>query len=234
MSIITDNYLTEDMEKTLRNYAVLLGKCNERARLTGPSDPEILYAEHIADALPGLPYLPAEGSFVDVGTGGGLPGMVWGICRPDLKGTLLDSIGRKSKLVEEMAIALGCSNIDVVNMRSEDFARTHRERFDVATARAVAHACILAEYLSPLVKPGGRLIAFKGPGAAEEVRIPPAKWNVLGLSKPALHPYRTAGKDRFLVIWEKVSRISRQYPRNPGLAEKKPWCGLPEKEPMNP
>lgn len=224
------NEIPDEIKIKLRLYAELLAQANERARLTGSSDPEILYAEHFADAIQALPALPKDGSgktFIDVGTGGGLPGLVWGICRPDLSGTLLDSIAKKSALTEEIARKLGCGNIAVVNARSEDFAKENRERFDVATARAVAHACVLAEYLSPLVRVGGKIIAFKGKSVDEELAIPPGKWRVLGLSAPTAQPYSIAGKERCLVIWEKIKPCPAHYPRRPGLAEKKPWCRLP-------
>lgn len=224
------NEISEEIQIKLRDYAALLGQANERARLTGSSDPEVLYEEHIADALQALSILPKDGKgkrFIDVGTGGGLPGLVWGICRPDLSGTLLDSIGKKSALTAELAQKLGCGNIVVVNARSEDFAEKNRERFDIATARAVAHACILAEYLSPLVKVGGKIIAFKGKSVKEELAIPPSKWRILGLSAPTTQPYTIAGKERCLVIWEKNRPCPAHYPRRPGMAEKKPWCRLP-------
>lgn len=220
---IIDFKLTEDAGQKLRRYAELLAEANSRARLTGSSDPDVLYKEHISDALVAMPWLPESGSFIDVGTGGGLPGLVWGICRPDLRGTLLDSIGKKCLLLRQIATELGCSNIETVNMRSEDFAKNNREMFDIATARAVAHACILAEYLAPLVKKGGRIITFKGQGAADEIRIPDSKWNQLGLTPPSLHPYSIVGKDRNLLIWEKQTHTPKQYPRTPGMAEKKPW-----------
>lgn len=222
--------ISRETQARLRQYAALLGRANERARLTGPSDPAALYDEHIADALSALPLLPegAGKKFVDVGTGGGLPGLVWAICRPELSGTLLDSIGRKSTLTAEIARALGCTNVVVVNMRSEDFANCggNREGFDVATARAVARACVLAEYLSPLVKVGGKIIAFKGKNARAELDIPQSKWRELGLAAPTLRPYAVAGKDRCLVIWEKIKPSPARYPRKPGMAEKKPWCGI--------
>ena len=220
---IIDFKLTEDIRQKLRRYAELLAEANNRARLTGSSDPDVLYEEHISDALAALSWLPASGTFIDVGTGGGLPGLVWGICRPDLRGTLLDSIGKKCVLLKEIAAELGCSNIETVNMRSEDFAKKSRESFDIATARAVAHSCILAEYLAPLVKVGGRLISFKGQSAADEIRIPDSKWDLLGLAPPSLHPYSIVGKDRILLIWEKRSSTDKRYPRTPGMAEKKPW-----------
>jgi 16S rRNA (guanine527-N7)-methyltransferase len=215
--------MTQDTIDKLRKYAALLGSANEKARLTGPSDPETLFNEHISDALSGLPYLPQGASFVDIGTGGGLPGLVWCICRPDSRGVLLDSIGKKIALLTGIADELGCANAEPVCMRSEEFARTRRESFKAATARAVAHSCALAEYMSPLVAVGGRLIAFKGPGALEELDIPEASWKELGLSKPVAHPCEIAGKQRLIVVWEKIRECPKRYPRKPGDASKKPW-----------
>jgi 16S rRNA (guanine527-N7)-methyltransferase len=215
--------MTEETIERLKRYAGLLGKANARARLAGPSDPETLYEEHIKDALAALPYLEESCSFVDVGTGGGLPGLVWCICRPASRGTLLDSVGKKTALVREMAEELGVANAEVVNMRSEDFARLRRESFDAAVARAVAHSCALAEYLSPLVRVGGRLFAFKGPGASAEIDIPGKKWRLLGLSKPESHRYSLADKERYIVIWEKIGKCPDRYPRKAGMAVKNPW-----------
>ena len=213
----------EGLPSKLREYAALLSQANEQARLTGPSDPEVLYDDFILDALHGLPYLPDRAAFVDVGTGGGLPGVVWGICRPDTKGLLLDSIGKKIALVQEMVRRLGCDNLSTVNARSEDFARRHRETFDVATARAVAAAPILAEYLTPLVRVGGRIVAFKGEKVRDELSVPRNAWRQLGLSPPQLEPYEISGKKRYLVVWEKTKACGRKYPRRPGVAEKSPW-----------
>jgi 16S rRNA (guanine527-N7)-methyltransferase len=211
----------------LHEYAKMLGAANERARLTGSVCPDVLFEEHISDALAALHLLPQGCSFVDVGTGGGLPGLVWCICRPDARGTLLDSVRKKIDIVADMARALDCSNIDVVNMRSEDFANANREKFDVAAARAVAHSGVLAEYMSPLVRKGGKLVAFKGPNAAGEVDIPDAKWKILGLSEPELSPYSIAGREYFLVTWEKQGECSPRYPRRPGAAERNHWWSAP-------
>ena len=221
-AILTSD-LSEVITQKLHRYAELLAAANERARLTGSSDPDVIYSEHIADALSGLPWLPESGSFVDVGTGGGLPGLVWAICRPDLTAVLLDSIGKKCNLLNEIIAELGCTNAVAVNTRSEDFAKVNRETFDMATARAVAHSCILAEYLAPLVKTGGKLLAFKGESAADEIKIPSSKWRLLGLDAPSLHPYTTCDKNRLIVLWKKLMPTPPRYPRNPGMAEKKPW-----------
>jgi 16S rRNA (guanine527-N7)-methyltransferase len=218
--------LEECQEKNLASYAAMLSKANARARLTGPSDEAVILGEHIKDAVRALPWLekfPAGSDFVDVGTGGGLPGIVWGICRPDLNGLLIDSVGKKIDIVREMAVSLDLRNITAMKARSEELAAERREQFDIATARAVAGAKVLAEYLSPLVKTGGRIIIFKGPACKAEIDIPPGDWQKLGLGAPRLAPYSVAGKELYFVIWEKISPCPARFPRKPGEAKTRPW-----------
>jgi 16S rRNA (guanine527-N7)-methyltransferase len=217
--------LSDEKIIKLRRFAVLLCEFNAHVRIVGPSDPETLYDEHVADALAGLPFLAGRKSFVDVGTGGGLPGLVWAICRPDMSANLIDSVAKKIAILREIAGELCCQNVTIVNARSEDFSSRNRESFDVATARAVADSRVLAEYLSPLVRTGGMIVAFKGPAVRKEVDIPGRKWRILGLSEPELHAYSIAGRDRYVVVWEKIGACHARYPRKPGMAEKRPWCG---------
>ena len=132
-----------EVNKKLRQFARLLLEANARARVVGPADEETIYEEHVRDALAALPWLekfPPGSSFADVGTGGGLPGIAWGICRPDLRWVLVDSVGKKIGIVREIASRLGLENITAVHARSEDLARSNRERFDAATARGLRFA----------------------------------------------------------------------------------------------
>jgi 16S rRNA (guanine527-N7)-methyltransferase len=215
--------LDGDTELKLREYARLLAEGNARARLTGPSDPGTIYDDHIADCLRALPFFEGARSFADVGTGGGLPGIVLGVCLPGAHGVLIDSIGKKAAIVAEIASRLGCTNIEVRHERSEEYARAHREQFAVAAARAVTSAPVLAEYLSPLVEPGGRIVAFKGRNARSEIEPAKNLWGLLGLSEPRLHSYTHGGKERFLVVWDKIKKCPARFPRKPGIAEKFPW-----------
>ncbi len=210
-------------EARLRRYVSLLAKANELARLTGPSDEETLWRAHVADCASALPLLPARGAVIDVGTGGGLPGIVWAVCRPGLNVTLLDSITRKCALVEKIAAAMGLSNVTVVCSRSEDYAKKYAERFDAAAARAVCASGVLAEYLTPFVRRGGKLLAFKGPKAAEELAPAAGKWKALGLSEPRLVSYELEDMERFVVVWDKAGATPKGIPRRPGMAEKFPW-----------
>ncbi|MDR1508181.1 MAG: 16S rRNA (guanine(527)-N(7))-methyltransferase RsmG [Synergistaceae bacterium] len=217
--------LRDETIRKLRRYAELLALANEKVRLTGPRDPQTIFDEHIMDAVLALPFLDKSpgGRFADIGTGGGIPGIVWAICRPDMNGVLIDSVGKKIAAVREIADSLGLGNVEAVNARSEELASSRREFFDAAAARAVSRSAVLAEYLSPLVKPGGRLIAFKGPGAAGELTVPGDAWRLLGLGKPSIYPYTAAGKKLCVVIWEKISPCPKRFPRAPGEARRKPW-----------
>lgn len=215
--------ILDENEERLRRYVFLLAKANELARLTGPSDEETLWRAHVADCAAALPLLPRRGEVIDVGTGGGLPGIVWAVCRPSLRVTLLDSVSRKCALVEKIAIAMGLSNVEILCARSEDYAKKRAEKFDAAAARAVCTACALAEYLSPFARRGGKLLAFKGPKAREELAPADGKWKALGLSEPRLVPYELDEMSHCIVVWDKISATPKGIPRRPGMAEKFPW-----------
>jgi 16S rRNA (guanine527-N7)-methyltransferase len=209
-------------EESLRSYAELLASY-AAARLTGCREAKELYDLHVRDSLHSVPLLPETGKVIDVGSGGGLPGMVWAICRPDLAVTLLDSSRKKCRALSDIAAALNLQNVSVVWERCEEHALSEGERYSLASARGVAHVGVLAEYLSPLVEKGGRLFAFKGPKGVEELAEVGGKWNKLGLSPPRLLPYGPKDRNYFFVIWEKNSSCCSAYPRKPGLALLKGW-----------
>ena len=218
--------LPEPSAKTvtqLHRYASLLAVANERVRLTGPYDEETLWTDHIEDCLHVLPLLPPSGTVVDVGTGGGLPGAVLAVCRPDLKFTLLDSLSRKTKVLAEIIAALKLPNAEVICMRSEDFAAARRERYDAAVVRAVSEAGVIAEYLAPLVREGGALIAMKGSSVGEELAPLEGLWHTLGLAEPNLYEYDLKDHKSYMLLWKKSAPCPAVYPRKPGRAEKKLW-----------
>ena len=205
---------------TLYRYAELLDSCT-RARLTGTRGADEIFTLQIEDCLPSLEFLPEHGQVLDVGSGGGLPGIVWAVYRTDLRVTLLDSINKKCEAVREILAALSVPNVEVICARSEDFAREHREKFDLAGARALASAGVCAELLAPLVKMGGRVLTFKGAKVHDEISDVADKWGMLGLSKPALHFY--GGESKCVVTWEKVKKSPASFPRRTGLAGTKPF-----------
>jgi len=196
---------------TLYKYAELLNSCT-RARLVGTRGTEEIFNLQILDCEPSLEFLPESGKIIDVGSGGGLPGVVWAVYRPDLKIILLDSINKKCEAVREIINELEIKNIEIICSRSEDFAKLHREEFDLAGARAVASAGITAKLLSPLVKTGGKILTFKGKKVHEEISEfeNKYKWKSLGLSKPSLNFYNgeeSEESSKCIVTWKKISKI---------------------------
>ena len=137
-----------------------------------------------------------------------MPGVVWAVHRPDLKIFLLDSINKKCEAVREIVQELEIKNIEVVCSRCEDFAKLHREEFDLAGARAVASAKITVELLSPLVKVGGKILTFKGKKVHEEISEVNNQWRKFGLSKPSLKFYGGEESSKCIVTWEKICATS--------------------------
>ncbi|MBR1486785.1 MAG: 16S rRNA (guanine(527)-N(7))-methyltransferase RsmG [Synergistaceae bacterium] len=211
---------------TLFKYAQLLANCT-RARLVGTRGAEEVFNLQVLDCEPSVEFLPPSGKVIDVGSGGGLPGIVWAVYRPDLEIILLDSVNKKCEATSEIIRELEIKNVNVVCSRSEDFAKLHREEFDLAASRAVASAGITAELLSPLVKVGGKILTFKGEKVHDEISEVENKWQKLGLSKPSLNFYgkqEDENSSKCLLTWEKISPCPKEFPRRTGLAAtKKFW-----------
>lgn len=204
-------------------FAQLLVSYNEKVNLTAITDPEGIEDRHFIDSLLLARQPEVRGALVDVGTGAGFPGIVVKLYRPDIRLTLMEPTGKRCDFLRYACAELGVE-ADIVKERAEEAARKQwRERFDTATARAVAGMRELSEFCLPLVKTGGFLLAMKGSSAcaeAEEARGAMAK---LG---GKLLETRTAslpdGSARGIVVCEKISQTPPVYPRNGGKIAKAP------------
>jgi 16S rRNA (guanine527-N7)-methyltransferase len=172
-----------------------------------------------------LPYLPA-GAFrlVDVGSGGGVPGIPLAIARPDATVMLVESTKKKAAFLRETAAALNLGNVSVSEWRAEDVGQSNsRETFDVATARAVATLDWLAEWCLPLVKRRGKLLAMKGARVTEELPAARKAIKILGGGEPVVHPVELPGSEhRVIVEIPKVGTTSDRFPRPATQAKGKP------------
>ncbi len=210
-------------------YARELLDWNQRINLTRITEPQEIITKHFLDSLSvalALADLPANLSLIDVGAGAGFPGLPLKIALPHLRLTLLEATGKKTKFLEHVIELLHLSDTRVVTARAEEAGRdpAHRQRYDVAVARAVAALPVLAEYTLPLVKPGGRVIAQKGQSPAEEARAAANALGILGGRLQQILPVAVAGLDeqRHLLVIQKTKTTPPQYPRRPGLPAKKP------------
>ena len=179
--------------------------------------------ELVEDSLVLLEHLGDARRLVDVGSGGGLPGLPLKIARPELVVTLVEADQAKAAFLVQACARLDLSDVEVVARRAEDVGRDprYREAFDVAVARAVAPLPVLVELCLPLVRVGGRLLAQK----TDKEPITPAERaiEVLGGSRATIEQARSAvRRTGTLVIVEKVRPTPAPYPRRPGLARRKP------------
>lgn len=224
-AIKTDVDIQQLTEK-LDCYAEQLVDWNTRMNLTAITEPQEIARKHFLDCMLALACydIPKGASLIDVGTGAGFPGVVLKLCRPDLKLTLLDSLGKRVRFLEALCESLEI-DANCIHARAEEGAHNVqlREQFDVATARAVAALPKLCEYCIPYVKRGGVFLAMKGPSANEEIASAQKAAKALGGSPAKLVDYSLPGEEkRSVVLVQKLSHTPQRFPRNPAQIAKKP------------
>lgn len=214
----------------MARYQEMLEDWNGRMNLTGDASFEALLDAHLMDSLAPLSVaglLPENAAVIDVGSGAGLPGVPLAIVRPDLQITLLDSQLKRVTFLEAVTEALELQNTSVLHARAEDAARDarYRERFAVATARAVAALPALLELLLPFVRGGGCCICFKGPSADAEMEAGALAAQLLGGGMPEARavslPFLPDARHT-LVVTEKIRPTPGRFPRRAGTPAKKP------------
>lgn len=226
-----------DVER-LGKYLALLLAGNQRLNLTGITDPAEAWNRHILDALTIVPVLaqlmqdraesaePVGGAVeplrvIDIGTGGGVPGVPLAIVMPDVRVTLLEATGKKVQFLNEVVKRLSLKNARVLCDRAENIGQDHhdhREKYDVALARALGPMVVLVELAAPLVKQGGLVLAVKGAKAAEELEEASKAMGLVGVR--LLNTVETpTGK---IVVLEKTIRTPRLYPRRDGEPKRAP------------
>ena len=215
-------------------YQSLITAWNERAGLTTVADAEGIQRRHFAESLALLAALRAAGvlpvgetrTLVDLGTGGGFPGLPMRIAEPALQLTLVESIGKKCAFLRAAVDALGLDGVEVVQARAEDAGRQPRlrERFDVAVARALAAMPVLVEYAVPLLRPGGVLATPKGSRAREELEAARGAIQVLGAE--ALEPVPLAlppdAPPQLVLLVRRAGALDARFPRRAGVPSKQP------------
>lgn len=195
---------------------------NENVNLTSITEFSEVVVKHFVDSV--LPFtmvdIPEGSSFIDVGTGAGFPALPLLIFRPDLSGTLCDSLNKRCVYLEKACSLVG-KKAEIIHARSEELGRKKRECFDFATARAVAAMPVLSEYCIPFVKVGGRFIALKS--VNEDIFEAKSAISKLGGEIELIRDYTIPNGDaRRLAVIKKISQTPTKYPRNSGNIQKKP------------
>ena len=188
---------------------------NDKVNLTAITERNDVYTKHFLDSILPIDAIPLNAKLVDVGTGAGFPSLPIKIVRPDIDITMVDSLNKRINFLNLMCAKLKIKSTNV-HARAEMFARDNREKFDVAVARAVAKMNTLLEYLLPLVKVGGIIIAYKGSNLAEEFAEASNALEILGgkVLKSIRFDLPNSYGERNIVIIEKIKPTPKEYPRD--------------------
>ena len=218
--------LTNEAVKRLNIYGNLLLEWNEKINLTAIKEPEAVLYKHFYDCLLTFKHFSplASSSIIDVGTGAGFPGLVFKIARPDLEITLLDSLNKRVNFLNTVLGELSLK-ANTLHSRAEEAARNplYREKYDFATARAVAALPVLSEYCLPFVKKGGSFIALKGPSGEEELKNAANAISLLGGKKDKIIcEALPENEQRTLIFIKKISQTPPKYPRISTKISKQP------------
>ena len=228
ISELSGRYGDDKTDKLVR-YMYRILDINEYINLTAVREEGEFLEKHIVDSLACNDYEEFQRSklVVDMGTGGGFPGIPLAITNPDKKFILADSLNKRLKVIDQVASELGIKNVELIHTRAEDMGHNvkYREKADVCVSRAVASLDILSEWCLPLVKKSGYFIPYKGEGAEDEIATAETAIEVLGgdvdkIENPSEDKNAISGHR--LIFIKKVKSTPKRFPRKPGVAKKTP------------
>lgn len=223
--ILNIKFTVEQLSKFYK-YMNLLIDWNKKMNLTAIVEPKEIILKHFIDSLTILKYLKNAQKLVDVGTGAGFPGIPLSIMNENIKITLVDSLNKRLIFLQEVVKELELENIEIIHSRAEDFGQNskYREKFDIATSRAVANLSTLSEYLIPLVKIDGKIICMKANDLEEEIEQAKKAVNVLGGSIVKKEEFYLPKSDikRTIIEIKKEKDTPKRYPRKAGIPSKEP------------
>ena len=220
--------ITEEQIEKFDKYYEMLIETNKVMNLTSITEYDEVIIKHFIDSLLVVNIFNINQSkkMIDVGTGAGFPGIPIKIMFPHLQITLLDSLNKRINFLQEVSKQVGIDNIEFIHGRAEDFGKLeeYREKYDIATARAVAGLPILMEFCVPFVKVGGYFVCLKGPNANLELEESKAAMDVLGVEFIEKINIELPESDlnHNILVFKKVKNTPDKYPRKAGKPAKSP------------
>ncbi len=209
----------------LGRYLHLLLETNKLFNLTAITEPEAAWRRHILESLSFVPHIGEGRSVIDVGSGGGVPGIPLAIAMPLVQVTLLEATGKKAKFLQSVIDDMKLKNAAVVNDRAETVGQSkrHRQQYDIAVSRAVGPMNVLVELCLPLVKVGGRMLAMKGAKAEAELNEATDGIMLLGGGELEVFEAMPGLEDEAVIVEiQKANETPRTYPRLPGEPKRVP------------
>lgn len=221
INIVIDDKQIEQLNK----YYELLIEYNKVMNLTGITEKKQVYLKHFYDSLTiaKIINLENEDNLCDIGTGAGFPGLVIKILFPKLKVTLVDSLNKRIEFLKKVIKELKLDNIEAIHERAEDFAKKNREKYDVATTRAVAPLNILLEYTIPILKENKHFIAYKG-NISQEINNSKNAFNKLNCQVEKIEEFKLPIEEsvRNLIKIKKIKKTNIKFPRKYSEIKSKP------------
>ncbi|WP_374048109.1 16S rRNA (guanine(527)-N(7))-methyltransferase RsmG [Clostridium sp. MB40-C1] len=220
--------LDEEKYNQFIQYKDLLKEWNEKVNLTAIKEDEEIIKKHFIDSMKIFQFHPLKNSkkIIDIGTGGGFPGIPMKIIRPDIDIVLLDSLRKRINVLDDILYKIGIDDVITMHGRAEEYGvrEEHREQYDAVVSRAVANLAVLSEFCIPYVKVGGYFVAMKGPSVDEEIENAKKAVSILGGKIEGIIEVDIEGSDlnHNLVIVKKVKNTPRKYPRKAGMITKNP------------
>lgn len=219
--------LSEEQQRKFQTYYQMLVEWNEKINLTSITEEHEVYLKHFYDSIAPSFYtdLTKELTICDIGAGAGFPSIPLKIIYPNLKVTIVDSLNKRIKFLNQLAEALDLENVNFVHDRAETFGKgVYRESYDIVTARAVARLSVLSELCLPLVKKGGQFIALKSSKGEEELEEARFGLGILGgkVRETISYELPEEAGERQMILIDKRSQTPKKYPRKPGTPNKSP------------
>ena len=202
-------------------YEQMLIETNKKFNLTSIDDPKEIRIKHFEDSLTIKSYINKVMKVLDIGSGAGFPGIPLRI-EKDFDLTLIDSVNKKVNFMNEVIEELKLEKAKAIHVRAEDYAKDHREEFDMVISRAVANLSTLSEYALPFLKVGGIFIAMKGPKAEEEYEQAQNALKILGGELINIDTIDLYGNTRKNILIKKVRSTKKKYPRGKNQPKKNP------------
>lgn len=217
--------LNDNQIEQLNKYADFLVEYNQKINLTAITNKEDIIEKHFYDSLLPSKFKELKGTLVDVGTGAGFPGVVLKILKPELKVILLEPINKRCIFLNELIKLLELKDIEVINIRGEDYSLKHREEYDFVTARAVTNLPALIEICGAMVKVNGYFIALRGLDGINEIESSKYAFKQLGFKDIELHEeYLSDNSKRVIAYINKETKSSKSFPRKYSIIKNNPLC----------